>query len=92
MHATTVIRKPMITEKNTHAAEANRYAFEVDKRASKEQIRRAVEELYNVRVVDVNTMRLRDGRVRRTRFGYAFPSVYKKAVVKIHPDDRIELF
>lgn len=91
MDATIVIRKPLITEKNTEATEHNRYAFEVDKRASKPQIRRAIEELYGVRVVDVNTAR-RKGKVRRTRWGFAETSEIKKAIIKVHPEDRIEFF
>lgn len=91
MEATTVIRKPLITEKNTEAGEFNRYVFEVDKRASKVQIRRAIEEIYGVRVVGVNTIR-QQGKVRRTRFGYHQTAETKKAIIKVHDDDRIELF
>lgn len=92
MLATHVIRKPLITEKSTFGStEFNRYAFEVDRRASKKQIKHAVEELYSVRVVGVATQN-RKGKVRRYRYGYVqLPSV-KRAIVKIHADDRIELF
>ena len=52
MHATDVIRKPLVTEKATvDSAEYNRYSFEVDRRSTKGDIRKAVEELFNVRVV-----------------------------------------
>jgi len=91
MEATTVIRKPLITEKSTGHMEENRYAFEVDKRATKKQIARAVRELYDVRVLKTATMRRR-GKVRRTRFGYAYTGETKRAIVKVHPEDRIELF
>lgn len=91
MEATTIIRKPMLTEKNTDAADINRYVFEVDKRATKLQIRSAVEEIYNVRVTEVATIR-RKGKVKRTRYGYSKTSEIKKAIVKVHTEDRIEFF
>jgi len=91
-HPTTIVRKPLITEKATFGAgEANRYAFHVDNRATKPQIKKAVEELYGVRVLGVATQ-TRVGRVRRVKYGYVKSAPTKRAVVKIHPDDRIELF
>lgn len=91
MEATTIIRHPLVTEKSTEALENNHYSFEVDRRATKPQIRRAIESLYNVRVVSVSTMN-RKGVVKRTRYGYTTTREIKKAVVKIHPEDTIELF
>ena len=92
MDATTIIRKPLITEKATeHASEFNRYAFDVDRRATKDQIRRAIQELYAVRVLGVATMN-RKGRMRKSRHGYWKTGAVKRAIVKIHPEDRIELF
>ena len=91
MHPTTVIRKPLLTEKATMDAEMNnRYAFEVDHRATKQQIRTAVEALYNVRVQSVATQR-RNGAARRLRYGWVTSGVVKRALVKLHPEDRIEL-
>lgn len=91
MEATTIIRKPLITEKSTEHMEENRYVFEVDKRAGKEQIMWAVKEIYNVRVVGISTLRRR-GKMRRTRFGYSKTPDTKRAIVKVHAEDRIELF
>ena len=92
MEPTRVIRKPLITEKSTYmSAELNRYAFQVDRRATKPQIRRAIEALYGVRVVAVATQN-RPGKVRRFKYGYITTSATKRAIVKIHADDRIELF
>ena len=92
MNATTIIRRPLVTEKTTFLASAfNRYAFEVDRRATKPQIRKAVEELYGVRVVSVATQR-RKGQLRRNRFGYWKTKERKRAIVRVHPEDRIELF
>lgn len=91
MESTTVIRHPVITEKSTEDSEQNRYYFEVDRRANKVQIARAIRELYEVRVVGVSTLRRR-GKVRRTRYGYTKTSETKRAIIKVHPEDRIELF
>ncbi len=91
MESTTVIRKPLVTEKNTTAIEQNRYAFEVDRRASKCDIKKAVEDLYKVRVMGVSTSN-GAGKLRRTRYGYTRTTDQRKAVVRVHPDDRIELF
>jgi len=92
MEATTVIRRPLVTEKSTYeSSEHNRYAFEVDRRATKPQIKEAIEALYQVRVASVATQH-RKGRQRRNRFGYWQSKSIKRAIVKLHPDDRIDLF
>ncbi len=92
MEPTHVIKKPLITEKSTYSStEQNRYAFAVAPGATKPQIKKAVEALYGVRVVSVNTQN-RAGKVRRYRYGYIRTTPTKRAVVKVHPDDRIELF
>ena len=92
MHAIDVVRKPLITEKSAWEAETrNRYAFEVDMRARKEQIRKAIEDLYGVRVLKVATQ-VRKGSYFRTRWGTAKTSNWKRATVQLHPEDRIELY
>ena len=92
MEATTVIKKPLVTEKSTYmSTETNRYAFEVDRRATKPQIRKAIEELYGVRVLAVATQ-VRSGKTRRYKYGYVNTSPTKRAIVKVHAEDRIELF
>ncbi len=90
MEATTVIRRPLISEKSTQGSENNRYAFEVDPRATKPQIRAALQELYKVRVLSVATL-VRQAAEKRTRIGVIPGKVTKKAIVKLHPDDRIEI-
>jgi len=92
MNPTHVIKKPLITEKNSfHSSEFNRYTFLVDRTARKDEIKAAIEELYSVRVTGVATQN-RKGKTKRTRFGYVQEPVTKKAVVAVHPDDAIELF
>ena len=86
-----VIRKPLITEKATNALELNQYTFEVDHRAAKPDIKAAVESLFNVKVVGVNTM----NPPRRTRRVGKFAgkrSQIKKAIVRLADGDTIQLF
>lgn len=92
MESTTIIKKPLITEKTTFASgELNRYAFQVAAGATKPQIKRAVEEIYNVRVLAV-AVQNRPGKLRRYKYGYVTTAGTRRAIVKIHADDRIELF
>ncbi len=92
MEPATVIKRALVTEKNTFVAgEFNRYGFEVDPKATKAQIKRAVESLYEVRVLGVATQ-TRKGRTKRNRFGAFQKGHRKQAVVKVHPEDKIELF
>lgn len=87
-----VIKKPLVTEKSTVAMnEENRYAFQVDLRATKGEIKRAVERLYNVKVEKVTTQ-VRKGKQRRTRFGYSTDADTKTAVVRLNEKNTIELF
>jgi large subunit ribosomal protein L23 len=87
-----VIIRPLITEKSTHLqATRNCYSFEVHREANKMQIRRAVENLYNVQVADVRTMN-RKGKPRRSRNKLAKTSEWKRALVVLAGDARIELF
>jgi len=92
MEVTTIIRKPLVTEKTTFNATANnRFAFEVDRRSTKGQIKKAVEELYGVRVLSVATQ-VRKGQMRRNRMGWFRVGSVKHAIVKLHAEDRIERF
>lgn len=92
MNPLHVVKKPLVTEKGAfHGAEFNRHAFLVDRRANKTQIKDAIAELYGVRVVEVATQ-MRKGKRKRTRFGYVVEPKTKKAVVKVHPEDTLELF
>lgn len=91
MLATDVIRKPLVTEKTAWASSAhNRYAFEINSTARKPDVRRAIEELYGVRVIDV-AIQNRKGQMRRNRNGSWKTRDVKRAIVKVHAEDRIEL-
>jgi len=92
MQQTDVIIKPLITEKSTHQQQTrNSYAFQVHAEANKHQIKDAIEKQYNVKVMDVRTMN-RKGKPRRTRVKMATTSDWKKAVVVLDENSRIELF
>ncbi len=87
-----VVLRPLVTEKGFHKAEKyNSYAFEVNPLADKDDIRRAVEELFNVRVLRVNTQNRR-GKPRRTKARYGYTKDWKKAIVTLHADDKINFF
>jgi large subunit ribosomal protein L23 len=87
-----VIIKPLVTEKSTHQQNTrNAYAFQVNKAANKSQIKKAVEKLYDVKVADVRTM-TRKGKPRRTRFKMTTTADWKRAVVVLEENSRIELF
>lgn len=88
----TILKKPIVTEKTTESNETvNKVTFEVDLRANKVEIKEAVEELFSVRVLNVNTARFR-GKSRRFRGGMGKQSDWKKAVVTLEKGDRIEFF
>lgn len=87
-----VIIRPMVTEKGMHrATRDNAYAFEVNRLATKTAIRNAVESLFNVKVIEVRTQN-RKGKPRRSRFRQGNTQPWKKAIVKLHEEDRINLF
>lgn len=92
MDSTQVIVKPLITEKSTWEAQTyNRYAFLVHPSASKPQIKDAIKAIYKVRVVEVATQN-RMGDTHRSKSGIHQDQDWKRATVKLHPDDKIELF
>jgi large subunit ribosomal protein L23 len=87
-----VLLRPLVTEKGMYVSgEHNQYAFEVSPLADKEDVRRAVEELFNVRVVKVRTQN-RKGKPRRYRFRWGCTKNWKKAVVTLDSEDRIDFF
>jgi large subunit ribosomal protein L23 len=92
MDKTQVIIRPLVTEKTTHRQTTrNEYAFEVTATANKPEIRKAVERIYKVKVVDVRTMN-RKGKPRRNRYGLTYTADWKRAVVVLDENSRIDLF
>lgn len=87
-----VIKRPIITEKSNIATADSRYTFEVDRRASKTQIREAVEHIFKVDVVSVRVMNIAPKYGRWGRKRVKRSPAWKKAIVTIAPDQRIEIF
>jgi large subunit ribosomal protein L23 len=87
-----LIRRPLITERSTALMEDNKYVFEVDKRANKTEIRQAVEKLFGVKVLKVNTIRVPRKKKRVGRH-VGYTSERKKAIVTLTADSKaIEMF
>jgi large subunit ribosomal protein L23 len=87
-----IVIRPLVTEKGMHRSTRNNaYAFEVHKLATKADVRRAVEELFNVTVLKVHTQN-RKGKPRRTRFREGRTGDWKKAVVTLDKEHRIDFF
>ena len=87
-----VVLRPMITEKATHLSERhNAYTFEVSPLATKTEIKEAVETLFNVKVADVRTQNRR-GKLRRHRLKQGRMRNWKKAIVALHEDYRIDFY
>lgn len=87
-----IIRKPIVTEKSTIMDETlNQVVFEVDTRANKHQIKDAVEKIFKVKVIKVNTMRMRGKPVRR---GMIFSNLgnWKKAIVTLREGEQIDFY
>ncbi len=86
-----VLLAPVISEKSYGLLDENKYTFLVHPDANKTQIKIAVEQVFNVRVRSVNTLN-RQGKRKRTRFGYGKRKDTKRAVVSLAAGDRIEIF
>jgi large subunit ribosomal protein L23 len=87
-----IIIRPLITEQGMHFANVKgAYSFEVNKRANKAQIKKAVEKVYGVKVSKVRTANRR-GKYRRKGRNFGMTASWKKAVVFLKPDYHIDLF
>jgi len=87
-----VVIRPLITEKATHLSERhNAYTFEVNPLATKTEIKAAVESLFNVKVLDVRTQNRR-GKMRRYRLKLGRMRNWKKAIVSLHEEFRIDFY
>ena len=91
MHSYEVLRKPIVTEKNTLLQEHNKYTFEVSQGADKHQIKVAVEKAFKVKVTAVNVITV-PGKTRRVGRRQVATTPWKKAVVTLKPGQKIEIF
>lgn len=86
-----IIRKPLLTEKSVVLKEDNKFCFRVAYNANKVEIRKAIEELFNVKVKDVNTMIIH-GKIKRLGRNKGRRPSWKKAIVTLQPGQKIEFF
>lgn len=87
-----IVLRPLVTEKGIHrSTRDNQYAFEVNLLANKDAIRQAIEELFNVRVLKVRTQ-YRKGKPRRYRFRHGRTKDWKKAIVTVDREQRIDFY
>ncbi|MDP9342315.1 MAG: 50S ribosomal protein L23 [Actinomycetota bacterium] len=86
-----VIIRPVVSEKSYAALEANRYTFLVHPEANKTEIKEAIQKIWNVQVLSVNTL-MRKGKVKRQRYVTGRRSDQKRAVVTLAAGDSIEIF
>ena len=91
MHHTQVLLAPVVSEKSYALAESSKFTFKVHPDAHKTQIRQAVEELFDVKVVAVNVLKVQAKPKRRGTFKGTRPG-WKKAVVQLRAGDTIEIF
>jgi len=91
MHLYEVLRRPLITEKNTMLKAQSKYAFEIDSEANKRQVKEAVEKAFKVNVTAVNVMTV-PGKTKRVGRRMVLTPSHKKAIVTLKPGDKIELF
>ncbi|MET3616848.1 large subunit ribosomal protein L23 [Peptoniphilus olsenii] len=92
MNKFDIIKRPIVTEQSMDEMEFNKYTFEVDKNATKPEIKEAIEEVFGVKVEKVNTMNVR-GKMKRQGVHQGRRPAWKKAVVKLTDDSEpIEFF
>ena len=91
MDASQVIIRPVVSEKSYTLASADKYTFRVHDKAHKTQIRQAVEQLFDVTVIDVRTMSVKSKPKRRGLTSGRTRS-WKKAIVQVRPGDTIPIF
>jgi len=91
MHLYDVLRRPLVTEKNSILQAQGKYAFEVAKEANKPQVKQAVEKAFKVKVATVNMITV-SGKERRVGRRVVQTPPWKKAVVTLRPGDKIEFF
>ena len=86
-----ILLRPVVSEKSYGLLDEGKYTFVVAPTANKTQIKQAVEEVFRVKVTGVNTLN-RQGKRRRTRFGWGKRSDTKRAIVTLAEGDRIDIF
>ena len=92
MNLYQVLKRPILTEKSDYQRDVNQYVFEVDRQANKLQIKEAVETIFEVEVLAVNTMIMKPKRRQMGRKLITTRPAWKRAVVTLAPGERIQEF
>jgi large subunit ribosomal protein L23 len=82
-----IIKRPVITERSTELMEDNKFTFEVDLKANKTEIKKAIEDIFGVKVAKVNTVRV-PGKQKRVGRHFGMTSEWKKAIVTLAADSK----
>jgi len=86
-----VLLKPIVTEKTTDLMQENKYTFKVEPKANKIEIKKAIELIFNVDVIDVRTMNV-SGKFKRQGRSVGYASDWKKAIVTLKQGQRLPIF
>lgn len=86
-----IIKRPIITEKTSQLVENLQYTFEVDPKATKTEIKDAIEKIFNVKVIEIRTINVHRKPKRMQRFE-GFKAAYKKAIVRLAAGQTIDVF
>ena len=92
MNVYQVLKRPILTEKSDYQRDDNQYVFEVERQANKQQIKEAVEMIFDVEVLAVNTMIMKPKRRRLGRKMITTRPAWKRAVVTLAAGERIQDF
>jgi large subunit ribosomal protein L23 len=91
MEYDSILIEPVLTEKTNEMRDQGMYVFNVDPRANKMQIMEAVRRMFNVNPVSCNVISVK-GKLRRVRTRYGRTSSWKKAIVRLSPNEKIAMF
>lgn len=87
----SIIQQPVITDKTTKLLEKNQYCFKVSHKVNKTEIKQAIETIFNVKVININTYHEPRKKRKVGRF-YGYKKHYKKAIITLSTNDKIDLF
>lgn len=91
LHMYDVLQAPLITEKVARDQESqNKYAFRIHPQSNKKQVKEAIEKIYNVHVIKINTSKVR-GKWRRVRYQPGLQASWKKAIVTLKKGEKIDI-
>lgn len=87
----SIVQQPVITDKTTKLLEKNQYCFKVNHKVNKTKIKQAIEIIFNVKVININTYHEPRKKRKVGRF-YGYKKHYKKAIITLSTNDKIDLF